>query len=407
MFIGRGLKQNKKVQTSSLIFIANNNMPSKNHYIEIIKYINRDDDIDICLKNISVGKRIKKKRLLQSDLLDNFLNWNYIKHEDDFLNLYNEYLNNKNLSEYYMHDKAIIKYGNKFYFDRGLKYPKDKINKGKSLKDCYYIAKYNKYAYRAFSSEEFIDKKLLVFPHGSQGEEVYKRKYKVIWRYINYDRFRFSEDNIMIDYNNVIITSDNKNELLYLLAIFNSSVITKILKSLLWNEDEKDILIGIKTIKEFVKIPIINDNNIDLKKEIISKTNELLKLEQVRLLNLVDFSDLLIQKVDSISIHENNLVLLKDNKEIKCKILENKELIIKNLESIYKGDLLKKDINLSDLKYLEILDLETQTRLKNHIDNLIFLLYFFNKKKKINYKNESILKTECKKHAYYSIINTY
>jgi len=44
MFVGRGIKQDKPVITSSLIFIVNKNMPTPNHIVTIINHTIQDQE---------------------------------------------------------------------------------------------------------------------------------------------------------------------------------------------------------------------------------------------------------------------------------------------------------------------------------------------------------------------------
>src|SRR3989339_816504 len=52
LFIGRGLKQNRPVATSSLVFVASRRTPDIAHEVEVINYKNPDDEIEKCLANI-------------------------------------------------------------------------------------------------------------------------------------------------------------------------------------------------------------------------------------------------------------------------------------------------------------------------------------------------------------------
>ena len=406
MFIGRGLKQDKPIATSSLVFVIRRIMPNPLSCAEIIHYDNSDDDVGKCLENISRGKA-KNKKIKQIDLLRNVLNWNFIKQNSIFLEFYNTYKKSTDgISMYYEHVFSRPKFGNIFYFDRGLKYPKDKIIED-NLKESYSIVENVKNCYLAKPSGRFIERKLLDFPFGSQGESVYQQKYKIIWSYINYDHFRFSEDNIMIDYNRVVISSDNRDELLWLLSLLNSSIAICIFDNLLRNENEKDILIGIKTVKEFVRVPKITEDNQFIKDETIKRTEEMLKLENVLFGDLVDFSGVMRQKFDSVIIEGGNLILIKDEKKIKCKIKKNKELVETTIKAKFAGNKLlkEKEINLSELKSLPAIDFEKQKVLKDYIDDLVFSLYFNVPLIKVGFDKARVIKLACEKNKFYKIVS--
>ncbi len=405
MFVGRGLKQDKPVATSSLIFVASRRTPQAIHEVEIIHYKNPNDDIEKTLKNILDGKKISKKKISQNKLFQNVANWNFIKQDKKFLNFYEEYKRNaEDISIYYEHILAEQKFNNKFYFDRGLKYPKNKIINAKGDEGGYFIAFNHKNGFKSSASRNFISSKLLDFPLGSQGEIVYKQKYKIIWSYINYDRFRFSDDKIMIDYNNVLISSDNKNEMLYLLSILNSSLVVKIFESFFRNENEKDILIGIKTIKEFVRVPKIVINNQVIKNEIIKQTETMLAMEDKTLSDFVDFSNILIQKFDEVSVEGNNLILIcgQDKKELKIK--SGTKIVAQAIAGKFKNNKLiagNKKISLSELKSLPAIDFEKQKMLKDYIDDLVFALYFNIKIENLGLDKAQEIKEKCAQNFYY------
>lgn len=408
MFVGRGLKQNKPIMTSSLIFVSNKAEAPKNHEVEIIRYKDMNDDVATCLENISNDKKCVKKKIRQQVLLVNSLNWNFINQESLFIDLYEAYKKNSDdIQIYYEHNIARMSFGSRFYFDRGLKYPKDKITPRQTEEEGFFIALNGKNQFKAITSTNFIKSSLLDFPFGSQGESVFQQKYKIVWSYINYDHFRFSRDKIMVDYNNVLISSDDKKEMLYLLSVFNSSLSTRIFDGLLKNENEKDILIGIKTIKQFIRVPVITKENHPIKNEVIVRTEEMLGLEDLKLSDLVDFSGVMIQKFDSMKVEDGNLVLLKDGKGLKCKIKASEALVKKTIDSVSPKDKLFSDkmILLSALKELQVIDLDKQNKIKDYIDDLVFSLYFKIPIKKVGLSEASRIKVECQKNKFYHLVS--
>ncbi|MFZ2969777.1 MAG: hypothetical protein WA063_01370, partial [Minisyncoccia bacterium] len=387
--------------------------PEPTHQMEIIHYKNPDDDIEKCLKNILNDKGINKKKILQSKFLNNVANWNFIKQNKMFLDFYETYKRNTDdIYIYYDHVWANQNLKSKFYFDRGLKYPKNKIQKiSQADENFYYIAENNKNGFRSFANDKIISGNLLDFPFGSQGEIVYKQKYKVLWSYINYDRFRYTDDKIVIDYNSVLISSDNKKEILYLLALLNSNISIKIFDCLLRNENEKDILIGIKTIKQFIRVPKITEDNQFIKDEIIKRTEEMLVLEEIKLSNLVDFSKMMMQKFDYVSVDGESLVLEKDDKEIKLKIKSGakiaRQAIEEKFETAERLKLKEKlTINLSELKSLAVIDFEKQKLLKDYIDDLVFALYFNARISDIGFDKAESIKSLCEKNKFYETVKS-
>lgn len=382
LFTGRGLKQKNKVSTSSLIFVVSKKIPSLLHKIQIINYEDSSENLEDIFKNITNNKKIKSKKILQTKLLNNAANWSFIKFPPLFADFYETYLgNSKSISIYYNHVSSEKYFKSNFYFDKGLVFPKKSVIPITQILDDNYfkLTKLNKKHYLASLKQQAINKKDIRLPHGSQGLEVFNKKYKIIWRYMNYNGFFFSDQKIMIDFNYVVISSDNNKEMLYLLSILNSSIIKIFLEKLFKTESEKDILLGIKTIKEFVRVPKITKENLHLKNKIIELTKKLLDLEKILLSELIDFSSVMVQKFNSAKVENGCLVLKQDGKEIILPIKKSKKIVEKtindNLGNLKLG-LEDKKIILSELMTTPVVDFQKQVSIKNQIDNLILALYF-------------------------------
>jgi hypothetical protein len=409
MFIGRGLKQNKAVSTSSLIFVVTQQAPLKAHKIEVINYKNNNDNLEEVLQDILEGKNINKVEISQEKLLQNVVNWIFIKRNKIFLDFYEEYKKNTdNMSLYYNHIQAEQQFKSKFYFDRGLKYPKNKIEKGLEVDDdMYYISALSKLSRnknKITSENRIIESKYLDIPHGSQGEIVFKQKYKIIWNYMNFDRFRYSDQRIMLPFNWVLISSNNKNEILYLFSLLDAKVQLLLINNLfrIENEDKLSILLGIKLIKGQIRIPKIAKDNQFIKDEIIKRTEEMLALEGMMLSNLVDFSDIIMQKFDNATVENKNLVLINNNEEIKCKINGDINLVKRIINKKY--DVKKQKVGLSELKSLSVVDFEKQDAIKDYIDDLIFALYFNVHLQGISLEKANIIKEACEENEFYKVL---
>lgn len=413
MFIGRGLKQDKPVATSSLIFVLNRKKPSVLHKVEIINYKNPDDTIEETLQNILAGKGITRKEILQEKLFQNVVNWNFIKQSKMFLGFYEEYQRNTDdISIYYGHNLAEQRFGSRFYFDKGLVFSKNAIKEKATIKtaDFFNLIDLDKSLQSVVTLERIIEKKDIKIPYGSQGLEVFAKRYKIIWSYMNYNHFYFSDKSIMINFNFVIISSDNKNELLYLLSLLNSPLIHIVIDKNLRSEQEKDILLGIKSIKKYIRVPKINKNNQSIKDEIIERTEKGLSLEEKRLSDFVDFSKVMLQKFNKVSVEDDNLVLEKDDKKIKLTIKENGDLIKKVLTEKYSKQVLnleKQKISLTELKDLPLIDCDKQRELKDYIDDLVFALYFNINIKKLGLNRETEIKSKLLANKYYNLVKTH
>ena len=64
-------------------------------------------------------------------------------------------------------------------------------------------------------------------------------KYKLVWSYMNPAIITFTDEPVMLDFNSVIIASDNRPELLNLFGLMNSTLTWTVLNSLFRLQNEK------------------------------------------------------------------------------------------------------------------------------------------------------------------------
>jgi len=417
MFIGRGLKQNRPVATSSLIFVVRRCQPDRRNYVEIINCKDTSAEIEATIENIRTGKKISKKKILQGKLLGNITNWNFIKQDKPFLDFYEAYKQTtESISIYYDHILAKHEFKATFYFDSGYSIDERRILQKAPTED-YYI--YPKIKNNFWTIKEFrgfwpnIRKEkcpnLIKLREANQGYNLLDSPHKVIWSYANPRRFHFTSIPVIWARNQICaIGSKNINEILYLFAILNSPVVNLILNLSLKSEHEKDYLISTSAIKQLVRVPKISEGNYNLKDEIIVRTEEMLILEKVKLGDLVDFSGVTMQKFDAVSVKGNSFVLCKDKKERILKIKDSKPLIEKTIADKYGSEELEfegKRITLSELKSLPVIDFEKQAELKDYIDDLVSALYFNIPLTKVGLKYHPEIKKVCQKNRFYDLVS--
>ena len=105
----------------------------------------------------------------------------------------------------------------------------------------------------------------------------------------------------------------------------------------------------------------------------------MLALEEKTLSDFVDFSGVLVQKLDDVQVAGDTLALIHDNRETKLRIRGDTGLIASIIaERVGAGGLKleTRKITLSQLRNLQVIDFEKQTQLKDYIDDLVFTLYF-------------------------------
>jgi hypothetical protein len=133
----------------------------------------------------------------------------------------------------------------------------------------------------------------------------------------------------------------------------------------------------------------------------------MLALEEKSLSDFVDFSKVLIQKFDKVSVEKNKLILEKDSEKITVTIKDNQKLIEKvinekfNMQTILENQ----KISLIGLKTLPVIDFEKQKIIKDYIDDLVFTLYFNIHIPNLGMSEASKIKTKCAKNPYYKLVN--
>lgn len=414
MFLGRGIKQNNTVATSSLIFIINKGVPSNSHKVQIYNYDKQEDEILNLLISIKDPKKSKQFEIKQSVLLKNYLNWIVLKLDDETIGLYDEYLlNNESLNYYSDHKLAKHRFGSEFYFDVGFILDKTKILKDPVNGDEFELIDLKNFqGYTNFHPKDFYPNNLdlIKLPKNSQGHITLSKKYKIIWGKVYSNQFYFTDRNVLpsMSYTQ-FVSSDNKEELLYLFALLNSKINNFIFHKLFQLGNEKiGIFIVVKRIKEFLKMPIIDKVNLFIKNEIIFTALELIEMEKSTIADLVDFKGIMLQKFEKVEVIENTLHLTYKDKEAKCKIKGNIDLLkgivsnLKNLDLFNEYEVR----SVSELKSLSAFDKEYQAQLKNYIDNLVFALYFKVKLPVLGFINAELIKKTCAKHKYYQFINS-
>ena len=137
------------------------------------------------------------------------------------------------------------------------------------------------------------------------------------------------------------------------------------------------ILVGIKTVKDLIRVPNITPENQAIKDKIITLAQELLNLENVKFGDFVDFKNVMVQKFDKITTSEDGvpqLLLWNGGNVTKCKIKKDAELVT---EFINKTAFLTKTaINLQTLKNQIVIDETKQAAIIEKMNDLVFCLYF-------------------------------
>jgi hypothetical protein len=386
LFIDRGLKQNYTVATSNLIFFAKKQMPftHRQNKVEIVFHTEKEIPIEECIEQIRnlQDKKIRRFEITQAELLRNTKNWNFLKLDQEAQAFYHAYFQGSTGMEiYYSHSLAKEYFNDLFYFDGGyMVMEKEALDQPQQGTMNYEIAKIDEKKIQVPENKRYIpnrrtgtDGLTIKLRQASQGYALLDSPYKIVWSTRNLKQFHFSERPLIWANNRLGgIGSTNKPELLFLFALLNSSVNHLIIKQFLKLEGEKDLLLQINFVKEFIRVPtfLLLRQISPLKTEIIEKVEQLLATEQIKLSDLVDFTNVLVQKFDSMEVESDLLILKSKDSITKCKIKKSKDLV----EKFVKEN--TENLTLKNLKNTFIIDESKQTALKKEIDDLVFCLYF-------------------------------
>ena len=124
--------------------------------------------------------------------------------------------------------------------------------------------------------------------------------------------------------------------------------------------------------------------------------------------DFVDFSNVMMQRFEEVSVEKDNLVLTYGDEKIRLKIKGNTKTITRAIkEKFYSNRLIleKQKISLSELKKLTVIDFERQKELKEYIDDLIFALYFNVYLENIGLDKANEINEACNENKFYKVIN--
>jgi hypothetical protein len=367
---------------------------STTHTVQIINYQNPQANAKKTKADLIARQNCEVKEILQLELFEKYDNWNWIKHSEQDLDLYKKYLeNSQSLEIYYNHEKAQKEFGDRFWFDGGSKIDvKDYLNEHES--DFWKILDRKKTNFYKFSIDPifsgFYNKKTKIeFPQGSQGINIFLPRYKILWNKVfrgNYHFYSFiDEKNLMLADNQImLISSNNKKELLYLFAILNSNLNLKILflTSSAGEHEQLGTLASITAIKNYIRIPILNTpQKLELKEKLIQKAQSLLDCENKTLQDLVDFDfdGLPPARFDSWAVHDGHVFITLNNYDtwFEIKNKQNERLIYETLESVFGDPTVKVEngINLQEFKKTVIFNPQLQAKIKTEMDKIVENLY--------------------------------
>ncbi|MDR2684612.1 MAG: SAM-dependent methyltransferase, partial [Prevotellaceae bacterium] len=413
LFVGRGFKQKKNVATSSLIIVVKKALPTENHKVKIVNYTDKKQENQSQISENFKNQIKNEQEILQTVLFEKYLNWNFIKQNDsNFLNFSDNY--NKNTISIENYRSELLKNADELILDVGFILKNENITSEMQNIEDWELLSFDKNRYIINKIYGYYpnDKSKIDLPLASYGYKTLDFPYKIVWqKSYGSKHFYYSDRRILPNMSNQqIMVSKNKNEIFYLFALLNSPVNQYLLHKLFSLGNEKiGMFIVVKRLKNFVRIPKINDKNKFVKTKIIDLAGKFIENENITLKNLVDFSGLMVQRFENVQVTGNNLILTFNQKDYQQKIAKGKADFVRKLifEKFYDSNLIfnRQEVTLQELQNLEAIDFEEQKKLKNHIDNLVFALYFDIVLPENQLDNTVFVEQECKKNKFYELIN--
>jgi hypothetical protein len=405
LFIGRGIKQTKPVPTSSLIFVVKKTTPQKNHSVRVVNYKpyteRQGEDFDTYFRS----RNKETKSISQLDLLNNLDNWTFIKKDAALHHVNLKYEENSISIEEWR--KYILKDYDEFCFDVGF-----------ILDPHYYTAEpHNNYPVLDFTQSLGYSRMFFknYYPKSKDKIQLTRNsryatldhRYNIVCRIKNFKKFMLIDEPLIFNMGQAaIVTTDNKAEAMFLFVLLNSPLSISILENNCKTENEKEFLVSIKTIKQYIRIPKITTANAPIKAEIVKQTETMLNLEKLVINDFVDFPPTAMQVFDCIQVAGNTIVLTAGERNYTAKIHKNKTKIVGDIVtaeySQRNGIILSKGINLEDLRFLPAIDFEAQERIKSYIDDLVFALYFTVSLPQLGLDNAAAIRAACKKNEFYT-----
>ncbi|MDD3744783.1 MAG: TaqI-like C-terminal specificity domain-containing protein, partial [Lentimicrobiaceae bacterium] len=343
MFTKRGLNQKKEIPTSSMIIQLIRKKAQADYKTEIVKYTGDENDVETIIDNIRKEKQINAYTLNQSNFIKYSNNWSIPIAGQKYLEEYSEYINNsEDFSIYYDHKLSRIKFHSVFYVDGGGNFEDEYVSETWECNDDFTVFQnrindYSKYHLK-LNSKRYVNSAYITFPQGSQKIDTYMQKHKIIWRTDNPQIYQYTDEKIIIDNNqSLLISSDDENEILYLLALLNSKIVKNHFSKLFQIENEVKYYVSIKRMKQYFRVPKINSKNNQQKVKLINNMRTILEYERKTIKNCIDGRNIILQNCLNVFVENNELVISSSNHNYKYEIMQHIDKVKSVIENYFSN----------------------------------------------------------------------
>ena len=385
LFVGRSTDQSKEIHTSSLILVCTKKRPPARHRVECVSVLDRDCDVRDILARLHVRRQEIGRKVFQSELREKIDNWNFITWKPTLSALYKRYQKqSESMAVYSEHRLSQHRFGTRFYFDVGFILDRKK-ERTRSGKDMWGIVRFQDFVnFTNFQPTIFYPckKEDIRLPKNSQGHQSLYRKHKLLWEKSRKFKFYYTDADVVPSMSHCqIISSDNKEEILFLFAILNSSITRFIFEAMFALDNEKvGLFVVVSRLKKFVRPPQIKSPEaIRAKAKIVGLVDKALAMEKLVLGQLVDI-DTLVRRVRNVRVEGRKLLIAHRRRDLAFPIHRNSvELVESALAARFDvgGALFESDqsISVGGLKSLPAFDQSKQLAVLGEVDERILDLY--------------------------------
>ena len=385
LFVGRSTDQRKEIQTSSLVLVCTKKRPSPKHRVECVTVLDQDGDVRDVLAGLLARRQKIARRVYQSELRANINNWKFITWKPGLARLYKHYQkHSESMTIYSEHRLAQNRFGARFYFDVGfiLDRRKESTSPGNNK---WGIVRFQDFVnFTNFRPTTFYPcaEEHIRLPKNSQGHEALYYRHKLLWEKSRKFKFYYTDTNVVPSMSHCqIISSDNRDEILFLFAVLNSSITRCIYEAMFSLGNEKvGMFVVVSRMKEFVRPPLVDTSEqLRVKKRIIARVEKALNMEKLVLSQFVEI-DTLVHCVTNVRIEGQKLLATHRRGDLSFPIRRGSaELVNAALaarfgagEKLFDRD---RSITVRELKSLPAFDRAEQLAVLRDVDEWVLDLY--------------------------------
>ena len=313
LFVGRSTNQKREIYTSSLILVCTKRRPDAKHVVECVAVDDQGGDVEEVVCDL-VERRSKIGRsVLQSELLEKIDNWSFVTWNRGLARLHKQYVErSESMAVYSEHLLSETRFGHRFYFDVGFILDRNRES-SKSKANNWGLVRFADFSnFTNFKPTVFYDnsEKHIGLPRNSQGYEALYRRHKLLWEKSRSFKFYYTDEDVVPSMSHCqIISSDDRDEIMFLFALLNSSITHRVFEAMFSVGNEKiGMFVTVSRLKDCIRPPLVDSSEkARIKKKIIRRVERALAMEKVVLGELVEF-DTLVRRIGDLRVEGRRLL---------------------------------------------------------------------------------------------------